>query len=193
MIHLEGWYNRLMRGSRQFHIYDQPFTVIRVRALGPDGREIFKRPMWLIVIGARRQEIPLLDAWQAYARRFDVEHYFRFGKQRLLMDAYQTPETEHHDNWWQLVQLAYVQLWLARALVQAIPRPWERTARRAEAVPVSPTLVQRDFNRVLRQIGTPATAPKRRGKSPGRAIGTRLAPRSRHPVIKKSTNRPKEP
>ncbi len=190
-IHLEAWYNLLMPGSRQFPMYERPFTLIRARGVGADGREVFQHPVWLIVIGARRHELSVLDAWQAYARRFDLEHFFRFGKQRLLLDAYQTPEVEHDENWWQLVPLAYVQLWLARTLVEAIPRPWDRTTRRAEEVIVSPTLAQRDFARLIRQIGTSGTAPKRRGNSPGRAIGTRLAPRVRHPVIKKSADRPK--
>ena len=35
----------------------------------------------------------------------------RFGKQRLLMTQFQTPDVEHEENWIQFVLLAYVQLW----------------------------------------------------------------------------------
>ena len=38
----------------------------------------------------------------------------RFGKQRLLMTQFQTPDVEHEENWIQFVLLAYVQLWAAK-------------------------------------------------------------------------------
>jgi len=122
-----------------------------------------------------------------------VEHFFRFGKQRLLMTAYQTPEVQHEENWWQLAQLAYVQLWLARHLAEAMPRPWERYLpqfhTQAENQEISPSMVQRDFGRIIQEIGTPAQSPKPRGKSPGRTKGERQQPRKRHKVVKKSVSK----
>ena len=126
-----------------------------------------------------------MEAWEAYGQRYNVEHYFRFGKQRLLMASYQTPDVEHEENWMQIMALAYMQLWLARDLAEALPRPWERYLPETERETASPSTVQRDFGRIIRQIGTPAEPPKPRGKSPGRAKGERQHPRKRHPVIKK--------
>jgi len=111
--------------------------------------------------------------------------HFRFGKQRLLMAAYQTPDVEHEENWMQIVALSTVQLWLARDLAELMLRPWERYLPEAERDTASPSTVQRDFGRIIRQIGTPAELPKPRGKSPGRAKGERQPRRQRHPVIKK--------
>ncbi len=102
------------------------------------------------------------------------------------MAAYQTPDVEHEENWMQIVALAYMQLWLARDLAEALPRPWERYLPDAERETASPSTVQRDFRRIIRQIGTPAALPKPRGKSPGRAKGERQHPRQRHSVIKKA-------
>lgn len=51
---------------------------------------------------------------------------WRFGKQRLLMAAFQTPEVKHEENWVQLTLLAYTQLWVARELALHLPRQ-ERT------------------------------------------------------------------
>jgi hypothetical protein len=79
---------------------------------------------------------------------------------------------------------------LVRAQAEALPRPWERYLPSAPKGSASPATVQRDFQRIIRQIGTPAQVPKRRGNPPGRARGTRLTPRQRHPVIKKSPKRP---
>jgi hypothetical protein len=123
----------------------------------------------------------LLQIFEAYRRRFDLEHFFRFGKQRLLLTHYQTPDTAHEEKWWLLVHLAYLQLWVARPSAQARPRPWETT--HAPPRPLAPTQVQRDFGRILRQIGTPATVPKPRGNAPGRPKGPHGPTRPRQPVV----------
>lgn len=184
-VQLEGWNDLLMRGKEDLPMHQKPFTLIRVRVLDEQGQPIFKHTLWLIVMGKRRQELSLVEAWEAYCQRYDVEHYFRFGKQRLLLAAFQTPEVDREENWLELVSLAYVQLWLARELVEALPHPWEQYLPQPEGQVASPSAVQRDFGRILREIGTPAQPPKPRGNSPGRAKGTRLARRKRHRVIKK--------
>ena len=175
----------LMRGTREFPMHKYPFSLIRTRVFDADGELVFKHPMWLIVIGSRRQEISSLDSWKSYQRRYDIEHFFRFGKQRLLMTAFQTPEAEHEENWWKIVQLAYLQLWLARSLAQAMPKPWERYLPQFKTAVASPSIVQRDFARIIRQIGKPSSPPKPRGKSPGRLKGEKPEGRKRHKVIKK--------
>lgn len=189
-VQVEGWHSLLMRGAKDYDMHQQPFTVIRCRVFNEKGEHVFQRPLWLLVMGARREELSLSQIWQAYRQRYDLEHFFRFGKHRLLMNAYQTPDVAHEENWWQIVQLAYQQLWLARSLAQGLPKPWERYLPQANPDLASPSATQRDFGRIIRQIGTPARAPKPRGNSPGRAPGQRQKPRTRHPVIKKGTKKP---
>ena len=58
--------------------------------------------MWLIVLGQGRTEVTSVESYWAYQQRFDLEHMLRFGKQRLLMSAFQTSEAEHEQNWIQL-------------------------------------------------------------------------------------------
>ena len=185
---IESWNNMLMKGTRSFKMHQHPFTLVRIRYLNENGEPVFKHDLWLCVIGERREELTLLQIYEAYQQRFDMEHYFRFGKQRLLMDSYQTPELEREESWWDLVQLAYTQLWLAAPLAIAFPRPWEtalKSKSTREPVKMTPTLVQRDFGRIIRQIGTPARPPKVRHKSFGRRVGTKFPPRPRIPVVKK--------
>jgi hypothetical protein len=206
-VQLEGWYDLVRRGTRNLPMHQYPFTLVRGRVLDDQGHMVFTRPFWLVTIGQRRQEIRLLAAWDSYRQRYDLEHFLRFGKQRLLMDAYHTPETTNEENWWTLVQLAYLQLWMAREQADTVPRPWERylprfrttnADRGAEILPSiaknptvpSPSDVQRDLARIIRQIGTPARIPKLRGKSPGRSPGHCPGPRPRPAVIKKSVRAP---
>ena len=81
---------------------------------------------------------------------------------------------------------AYVNLWSARNLAVLLPRPWEQYLKANESVKITPSLVQRDFSRIISQIGTITKSPKRRGYSSGRIKGYKKAPRSRHQVIKKT-------
>ena len=145
-LHLEGWHDLLMRGKQELPMHQHPFTLVRARLLDQDGKPVFKRPMWLLALGERRYELSLLDLWNAYKQRVDMQHFFRFGKQRLLLNDYQTPVTEHEENWWQIAQLAYVQLYLARDLAVMLPRPWEKhLLKTVQSDIASPSMVLRAF------------------------------------------------
>ena len=190
---LQGWPDLRMRGKRQpavIPMHQYPFTLVRIGLYDAQGHPAFRRPLWLLVVGERRRELSLPAIQQAYAHRYDLEHFFRFGKQKLLLASYQTPEVTHEETWWQLGCLAYLQLWVARPCAQTLPRPWERHLPAVKAGRLTPALVQRDFGRIIRQLGTPASAPKRRGYSPGRRPGLRLPPRPRHKVVLKGQKPP---
>lgn len=183
-VQLHGWHGLRMSGKRDAPMQDRPFDLIRATVTAAPGKPRFQRPLWLLVLGSRRRELSLVQVYQAYCQRYDLEHFFRFGKTKLLLDRYQTPCVEHEEHWWQWVCLAYIQLWLAAPLAVWLPRPWERYAATtsARAVP-GPGQVQRQFERIIRQIGTPAQLPKRRGNSPGRAPGQCPGLRPRQPVV----------
>jgi hypothetical protein len=192
-VQLHRWHDLRRGGKRGAPMQQRPFDLIRAMVTDAQGQPLFRRPLWLLVLGSRRREISLIPAYQAYCQRYDLEHFFRFGKTKLLLDQYQTPCVEHEEHWWQLVCLAYIQLWLAAPLAGWLPRPWERYSaiEAARAVP-GPGQVQQQFERIIRQIGTPARLPKRRGNSPGRAPGHCPGPRPRQPVVFKSRYPPKK-
>ena len=187
-LKISVWNQLLMRGTKDYKMHKYPFRLLQVVVSDEKGQTIWK-PMWLIVIGSRRHELSLRECHEAYGQRYDLEHLFRFGKQKLLMTAYSTPEVHHEENWFQLTLLSYVNLWQARKLATVLPRPWESYLTVNEAVKITPSLVQRDFYRIISQLGTPAVSPKRRGYSPGRIKGEKKVPRTRHQVIKKQPKR----
>jgi len=153
---------------------DKPNTIIVTRARS--NRVFYRQPEVVEPVKVNRGH--------PYRQRFDMEHMLRFGKQRLLMGSDQTPDVEHEENWVQLTLLAYVQLWAARELVDNLPRPWEKYHHKKNHNFITPSLVQRDFYRIIKQIGTPAVSPKPRGFSRGRNPGELREKRKRHPVIK---------
>lgn len=187
-VEIQAWHNLLMRGHQQpipLPMQQHPFTLLRIVHTDKQGVPRHKHPLWLLVMGPRRSELNLAQSYHAYVQRYDLEHFFRFGKQKLLLVDFQTPETRREEAWWQLIHIAYAQLWLARKVAALLPRPWERNLPTMQTRRTSPTLVQRDFARIIRHLGTPAQPPKRRGNSQGRPNGYKLPPRPRHKVVVK--------
>ena len=191
-ISIQAWDGLLMQGKRDMPMHRRPFILVQVEERNQEGKLVHRRPLWFIIIGHRRHEVYPKLATQAYRQRFDHEHFLRFGKRNLLFTAYQTPEAEREEAWWQLGFLAYRQLWAARDLAEVQWRPWERYGSATRRLHLSPSQVQRDFSRIIGAIGTPARPPKRRGKSPGRPLGYRLPPRQRHKVVRKGKKKRKK-
>jgi len=189
-VEIQAWHNMLMRGKRGLPMHQHPFTLVCITRYDENDQPAFNRPLWLVVMGDRRDELSLEQIYLAYQARFDIEHFFRFGKQKLLLTRFQTPDVEREETWWHLNQIAFAQLWLARHLTVALPRPWERNLPAMKNRLISPTLVQRGFARIIRQLGTPAQPPKPRNISPGRAPGLKLPKRPRQPVVVKAKVRP---
>ena len=183
-VTITAWANMLMRGGKGKPTHQFPFTLLRIESIDDSGKSLF-RPMWRIVIGERRGELSALQAYQSYRQRFDLEHSFRFGKQNLLLTAFETPDVEHEQQWVKFVMLAYVQLWAAHFLAVSLPRPWEKHLISFPSARISPSKVQQDWFRIISQLGSPAVSPQPRGYSSGRKSGAKQSPRPRLPVIKK--------
>jgi hypothetical protein len=85
------------------------------------------------------------------------------------------------------VLAGYAQLRLARQLVADQRLAWERPRPPSR---LSPYRVRRGFPRLLRALGSPASAPKPSGRSPGRPKGRPSGPAVHHPAIKKPRKKP---
>jgi len=155
----------------------RPMEIIRVEMLEQAGKRRFK-PLWLAWLG---QTMPPLDRlWLNYLRRFAVEHWYRFAKQRLYWTHPQFSSLRATECWSQLMPLLSWQLWLARQDCSDHPLPWQ-----SPQDSLSPGRVAQAFASILVAIGTPAAPPKQRGKSLGRPQGYRPSPRPRYPTVKK--------
>jgi hypothetical protein len=180
----------LMKGTKTYKMNRHPFTLLHIIVKDPTTNCTIWKPMWLIVIGERRDELSLIDGYESYRQRYDMEHLFRFGKQKLLMNSYFTPDVHHEENWVKLTLLSYVNLWAARKLATVLPRPWEQYLKSDKSVQITPSLVQRDYPRIIKAMGLSAKSPKRRGFSAGRIKGDKKGTRIRHQVIKKTQKSP---
>lgn len=164
---------------------EAPFSVVRVQVERLPRRAKPPAPLWLAWIG---EELPadLLELWRWYLRRFPVEHGFRFGKRSLGWTTIRPRSPAAADRWTWLIAAVFWQLWLARALIVDRRLPWERPL---PAERLSPGRVRRAFPGLLVEVGTPARAPKPRGKAPGREVGQRPGRRKRYPVVRRAAKR----
>ena len=162
---------------------DHPMTLVLVERLDDTGQPKHK-PLWLAWTG---ETMPALeDLWKLYLRRFAIEHWYRFIKQRLHWCLPHLGTAEQTQAWSTLMPLMSWQLWLARADCSDSPLPWQKPLKDK-----TPGRVASAFAAILVAIGTPAEAPKPRGKSTGWPTGKQRTPRSRFPTVKKTYSKPK--
>lgn len=154
-------------------------TVIRLQVDHLPSRGEPK-PVWLWWSGTGADAGAVDRLWQAFLRRFDIEHTFRMIKQTLGWTRPKLRDPEAADRWTWLIVACYTQLRLARILVEDLRRPWERPARPDRQTPAR---VRREFRNLRAKTGSPAAAPKPGRPGPGRPPGSRNnRPAQRHDV-----------
>jgi hypothetical protein len=191
VVKIDIWEEMMIRSKRGKNMKDKTFRLVRIQLLdGLTGLPLFQRPMWLSVWGERRGELTPEEIYWAYRSRFDIEHFFRFGKQRLLLDDFQTPDPEHWQNWLEVVNCAYWLLWVAREEAHHQAKKWQQydknfKKRKEFDLPVAPTLVQQQLATIILSFEQEPFLPKLQIKGEGRKIGTRFPKRPYRPVRKK--------
>ena len=131
--------------------------------------------------------------WQAYLRRFNIEHTFRFLKQQLGWTRPLLRDPAAADLWTCLIIAAYAQLWIARKLTTVTCLPWQK--RPPGTGSGNPRASPRGIPPRPRNSRHPRSSPaKPAGPGPGRPQGSknkRKAPRQPvgKPKLKPSTQR----
>jgi len=140
------------------------------------------KPVWLwcSVTGTPPAGVDRL--WQAFLRRFDLEHTFRLYKQVLGWTVPKLRGPPAADRWTWLIITAHAQLRLARPLADDLRLPWERPAPPGR---LTPARVRRGFRNIRATVPCPAGAPKPGKPGPGRPPGSKnRRPAPRHDVGK---------
>lgn len=145
-------------------------TVIRlqVERLPGDGTP---KPLWLWFSDTTATAADMDRLWQAFLRRFDLEHTFRFLKQTLGWPRPRLRSPAAADRWTWLIVAVYTQLRLARGLVEDQPRPWQPRARDPRRL--TPARVRRGIRNIRPTMSLPARVPKPSRPGPGRPPGSR--------------------
>lgn len=183
VVEVNCWYNRKIRSKRGHNMKDKPFDLIQIIQRDKEtGKPLHKRPLWLMVIGKRKGVLDLKSIFEAYRKRFNIEHFFRFAKQKLLLNKYQTPEIEHSKNWLKVVQVAYQLLWVAQEELKEetleIPK-WRTDLKNKEkelkiqgqGLTLSPSQVQDNIGIIFSRFDPTPFQPKTKKNGLGRKKG----------------------
>jgi hypothetical protein len=143
-------------------------TLIRLQVAHLPG-DRNPKPVWLWISVIDSDGLDVDRAWQAYLRRFDLEHTFRLLKQTLGWTRPMLRDPTAADRWTWLTLAAHTQLRLARDLTDDLRRPWEKPAAPGR---LTPARVRRGFRNIHRKLAQPAGAPKHFTPGPGRPPGS---------------------
>jgi hypothetical protein len=197
MVRVRAWkgLHQALDRSGRWRDYpgDEPLPVVKGTVIQvtverlPDGRTP-PRDLWLWHCGPAEADAGLADLlWKAYLRRFDQEHFHRFCKEYLGLDAARLASAEATDRWAALVMAAYTQLRLASVLVDDLRRPWHKRPEPGQVL--SPYRVRLGFRRLRAHLGTPARTAKSARPGPGRPRGSKNRPKTRPVIYRKSGNK----
>ncbi len=143
-------------------------TVIRLQVEHlPSGGAA--KPVWLWWSKVDSSESDVDRCWQAFLRRFDIEHTFRLLKQTLGWTTPQLRDPEAADRWTWLLIACHTQLRLARPLATDLRRPWEKPTPPER---LTPARVRRGFRNLHAKSPSPTCAPKPSRPGPGRPTGS---------------------
>jgi hypothetical protein len=144
-------------------------TLIRLQVdYLPGNRDPTPVWLWSSATGAGAEQVDRL--WQAFLRRFDLEHTFRLFKQVLGWTAPKIRDPQAADRWTWVIITAHTQLRLARPLADDLRLPWERPAPPGR---LTPARVRRGFRNIHATMPRLAGAPKPGKPGPGRPPGSK--------------------
>ncbi len=180
-FHPKTWRAAERYGSESAAVVRGTVVLVQVERLPSGESRRQPKALWLWWHGRGEPDLDLI--WRAYCRRFSIQHAIRFWKERLGWVRPKVRHPEQADRWTWLVFAAYAQLLLAREAVADRRLPWEKPLTVGK---LTPYRVLRSFVTLMPLLGTPAAAPKPRGRSPGRPKGSLSGRARRFPAIKKA-------
>ncbi len=176
-IKIQAWHKLHFKAAA-----DEKLSVLRIEQLDSPK----SKPLWLAWHG---EQMPtLIEVVQLYLRRFTIEHWYRFAKQRLHWTLPNLGTKEQCDRWSDLMPMMTWELWLAREIMVDNPLPWQKPQLNP-----TPGRVAQGFGTVIAMIGTPARSPKPRGKSSGWPKGKIRTKKIRYPIVKKGKGKARKP
>jgi hypothetical protein len=193
IIEIRRWNDLLIRTRAGASMKDKPLDVLRVQVLDAKSRQpVFDRPLFVAVSGKRKNQVDNAMAQEHYRERYDVEPYYQFAKNKLLMDKLQTPCVNHLDNWLRIVQITSWLLFTASSEIGQTDCPvWQQYLpknKEAKSQPHHPQTIaqtQRAMHLLFCTFDPDAFLPLKCKKGKGRTQGQKFPQRTKFKVVKK--------
>ncbi len=193
VIDIRRWNDLLIRTKEGASMKNKPLDVLCVQVLDAQNRQtIFARPLFVAVCGKRKSHVDSALAQEQYRERYDVEPYYRFAKNKLLIDKLQTPIAECLDPWLRMVQISSWLLFTARDEIGQVSCPvWQKYLPKNKAAqdqphqPLTIAQTQRAAHLLFCTFDPTPFLPLKCKKGKGRQKGQTFPQRTRFKVIKK--------
>lgn len=125
-IRLSLFKGYICRGSKDYAMSDIPINFIRAEVFKENGKKKYDRDLWIGLAGKARDKVTTVNGFKEYADRFDLEHFFKFSKSKLLMDKMQSSDPKKDEDFMLMTGVAYHALCKSVDLLDEINiRPWE--------------------------------------------------------------------
>lgn len=193
-VHLRRWNDKMWRSKKGHNMHDKPLDILSVEVRdATSGKALYKNPLWLGMMGVRKDQVTAEMFHESYGHRYDIEPAFRIEKQHLMLGKYQPLNVRHFDNWLLIVLLSFWLLFTASDEVEYVPKKWqqyplgEAEQKRQQAKRWSPAQTKKAAQRLFCTFDQAPFMPQTCKKGKGRQKGDTQVPRPRFPVVKKGT------
>jgi hypothetical protein len=145
--------NYLVIGKKNHTMKNKPMNFIKVEVYNLEETKVYKNDLWLCVSGKKRGSLSAKKVYELYKTRFDIEHFFKFGKSKLRMDKFQTINPDKEEDFLMFVMLSYHFLYQIKDTTkQEISSKWypkkdvDNAITPAEAYRAAPTITSNFTN-----------------------------------------------
>lgn len=188
------WNNLLLRTKKGKKMSDKTLNLVAVVSIEAEsGKKVFKQPLFLVVAGKDKDKLLPQDVFSEYNQRYGIEPFFRFNKQKLLLDKFQTPDVQHLDNWILVIQLAVFLLFLTAYEAQHICPKWQKYLP-LEKQPCKDRLSMAQARKAAKRLfitfDKTTFLPIKSKKGKPRQKGQTQLKRSKYEIIKKKKKHP---
>lgn len=166
---------RIWKGLRFKQALDCRMIVAQIERMQAPGTRRKPRLIWLAWVGDEPPE----HWWSLYTRRYPIDHWYRFAKNRLHWTLPMLSTPAQCQRWSDLMPLQTWELWLTRPIAEDIHLPWQKAQSQ-----LTPSRVCQAWQGILARIGTPTEVCKSRGKSPGWPKGRERKRREVYPLVR---------
>lgn len=191
-IKLWRWNDKMIRSKNGHNMKDKPFDLVAVEVRDSKSQElVFDKQLFFAIAGEQKAKLATEPAYQAYRHRYDIEPYFRFTKQRLMLQKYQTSIREHFENWLLVIFLTTWLLFAASKEAHYRPRKWEqylpenKPDRQTARLTIAKT--RKAVQALFLTFDPMPFKPLKSKKGRPRQKGETQKKRTRFPVVKKSS------
>lgn len=184
----------LLRSKKGKIMSDKPINLAAVKTKDKLTSElIFQEEMFLVACGKAKDKLAPQAILQEYCGRYDIEPFFRFSKQNLFLETYQTPQKQHLQNWFLIVQLT---VWLLHQVAQEAVhtcKKWQQYLPKEKVElgsKLSISQARKAAQNLIITFDKRPFLPQKSQKGKGRQKGQVQKPRTRYEVFKKKAKTP---